>query len=493
MEGLKTLSPKQWDVFDLIYSDEARDGPIICLYGGAGFSGKSHLIRILHIHHHCHLHDQWGIEGPRTVIACRELQDVIKRHSTRLRGGYKELGRIATSGPVPGFHFHNPALGVIEFWHLKDTDSFRSNEYYGISVDEASENPRQCANSEATLINDLLYPIRSGLFPDAPMFLLLGSNPDGPGHAWLKDMFVDRTDLQGYDGDLIHFIKATLDDHPNKRAAAQIKKKLSAIENVAIREARLNGSWDFPDGMRFKLDKSVHQFRMAERFPMGLPGDGDCFIGYDWGLGAPFCALYAYREPGTGDIYIYREVYKEGLTISEQARLMMAHMREQEVIRTVFADETIFLKNQWLARHGRLDITVADDLRESLAANRNIGPLVPADVRNRAGGFSRIDSYLDREATEFPNIYIEEGCYALWGELKGASFSKKKADVGDIDESCSDHALTALYFILRSISNKPKSLPKVENLEPPARVDVLLAQIERERKLAMQQAKRRKR
>lgn len=489
--GIDGFSAKQWDVANIIYYGEVQR-PII-LFGGAGFGGKSHLAREILVNHNVYLRQFHGVHAPRTYIACRELQDVIKRHAIPLQRHYRHMGTVKTSGPNPGFHFHNPEFGIIEFWHLKDTDSFRSNEFYAGVVDEASENRRQCKASEGTLINDLMYPIRAGDMDDVPMFLLLCSNPDGPGHGWLKKMFVTKEDTQGYEPERIFYIAATVDDNPNERAAAMQARELEQIENESVRMARRYGSWDFPEGLRFNFDKTKHTFKMAERFPMGLPRNGQKFIGYDWGLGAPFCSLWAWREPGTGDVYFYRGVYKKGLTIGAQAKMILAYTMEDEIVKKVFADETIFLQNQWTAREGNLQRTVAEDLQGVLRGNRNIGPVVPASVRDRAGGFSKIDSYLDQDMTTVPNMYIEEdACSCLIDEIEDAAYDRKDASSGDIDDACADHALTACYFLLRSLSNVPmEERPDDVPLPPHEKLMELRRKIQMEK--AKQQAMPKKR
>lgn len=451
MLSIESLYPKQQEALRELY-DPAN--PITLeLYGGAGFCGKSHLERFALIHHHFFARQHYQIDSPKTFLGCRELKQVYERHASEFANQYGTLGWIKSSGTNQGFHFHDKRLGYIQFIDLSEPDSFRGNQFLAGVVDEASECPRNPRNSDISLLNALVYCIRSGSHP-IPLWLLLGSNPDGVGFSWLKKAFIERSDTQGLPPEWFKFIPATLDDRPQDSLTLSRKAIISAIENPAVRAARLEGSWDIPSGLRFAYRADVHNFVYEERFPLGIPKGYKLIIGYDWGLGVPFAALWLLVDPQTNDVYVIREAYRKNLTTWEQAQEVRSLTRDSETIEWVAADQAMW-GQQWTPGTGKTGRTTVQDIKDALAFDPRFGPVKKASNRDRVAGFALIDRYLDRTNGQ-PNIWIDSRCANLIGEIEGAVYSTKKPDHGEIDDGCADHALTGLYFGLRSLQYPEK-------------------------------------
>ena len=155
------------------------------LYGGAAGGGKSHAIR-------------WDgydfcLKNPGCVgvLVRQTLPQLEKNHIRKVRTELpRELGEYNETRKV--FRFFNGSL--LSFQHLeydKDINDFQGDEIHWLGVDEG-----------ALLKPDHLSEIKSrlrlgGWKPSNPdgiarlPRLVIGSNPGGPSHNWLKTNFID--------------------------------------------------------------------------------------------------------------------------------------------------------------------------------------------------------------------------------------------------------------------------------------------------------------
>ena len=194
------------------YMEAIKRERSICLYGGAGGGGKSWGLRYCLVKL-AMAYASLGYGGQRLVLACADYPRLRDRHTGKFLEEYRQFGTVKTSQTHGlGFHFSNEEFGVIAFRNLQEPDRFRGTECAALAVDEATELPEVIGG--LGVLETLKYPIRSSMgLPFAP--LLMGSNPDGVGHKWVKGLFITRTGIpKGDDESRYVYVPALPNDNP---------------------------------------------------------------------------------------------------------------------------------------------------------------------------------------------------------------------------------------------------------------------------------------
>jgi phage terminase large subunit len=391
-----------------------------------------------------------GFPGQWGYIASATHRSLQLRHTRKLQEEYRDLGRVLTRNNQQIFEFRDEALGGFYLINLEDPDMYRSAEFSFGFIDELTENRRE-------IFDSMLYPIRSSQgLPYTPFGA--GTNPDGVGHSWVKKLWITRDfDNEYYTPDRFVFVPALPTDNPTWEANQNVQETLKSLP-PHLRRARLEGLWDAPEGARFpQLSEDIHLFNIGEEWPKGVPEGWTIILGLDYGLRAPFAALWGAVNPRNGDIWIYREVYRSGLTAVHQAEEILGRTGYNEKIRGIYADPSIW--NNLPAHEGRPSKTLRDLYHEGFGEDSRIGPMVKGINQPRHHTLETIDRLLDHRTS--PKLYIERGCVNLWRELTGAVWSQRGASPGkreDIDPRLPDHAIDALRYLCHTHTEAPERL-----------------------------------
>ena len=224
-------------------------------YAGARGSGKTDCFCVIAIRH-C-----LEIKGAN-VVFCRqsytESEDLIKR----LNELALPFGAIYNQ-TMKRFRFDNGSAISIDYVQtIKDAQKGQGGDRTMIIFDEAGKYPTP---DPIDLIRGSLRSTR-GIKPR----MLLGANPGGPGHAWLKERYVDpypegfkRMPLikngEKMDSDFI-YIPARLDD--NKLLLDRdpgYKARLRSSGPPWLVNAWLNGDWDISSGSFFATSSATRR------------------------------------------------------------------------------------------------------------------------------------------------------------------------------------------------------------------------------------------
>lgn len=415
----------------------------VVLYGGSGASGKSYAIRTAAIYL-LGKYRSLGFPGQKVMLACSSYPLLRDRHINKFAEEMRDLGKVVedrTYGLC--FRPRDESLGRVIFRNLDEPNKYRGTEVAAALVDELTELPETIAG-EST-IGTLLYPIRS---PKPLPFMPFGagSNPDGPGYLWVKKLFVDgETERYGLKPEQVRFVRALVSDNP--ASTEEMVARLKALPE-RLRKARLYGSWESPEGSRWPyITRQEHLFSMRERFPYGLPESMRTIIGIDYGVHAPFAALWI-GIAENGDAYVYRELYETGLTASAQARAVCAETTKTEVIKAVYLDPSMWNRSA--------EGPSAADAYGAVFSEYGLPHPEPGYNESRIIALATLDLYLER-GNGYPNLYIEESCKNLWEELASAVYDNRgwlASQSEDLDPRCADHAITALYYALHTFANR---------------------------------------
>lgn len=143
------------------------------------------------------------------------------------------------------------------------------------------------------------------------------ANPGGPGHAWVKQRFIDPSPL-GYEpitdeltGQVRVFIPSRLEDNRIlMRQDPHYVDRLRGVGSPELVRAWLEGDWSVVVGAYFPEFGPAHI-----RHPFRLPGSWLRFKAMDWGSSRPACVLWCAVSDGShpdypvGALVVYRELY----------------------------------------------------------------------------------------------------------------------------------------------------------------------------------------
>lgn len=181
---------------------------------------------------------------------------------------------------------------------------YQGQEYDWLFIDEAT----QFLESE---FRGLAAIVRGA--NKIPKRVYLTCNPGGPGHNWVKRLFIDRKYKAGENPEDYVFIKATVDD--NKDLMENNPDYVQQLELLPEdkRNAHRYGDWNALAGTYFsEFTDGVHTCR-----PFPIPKDWARYRAFDYGLDMFFC-LWIAVDPN-GRCYVYKHFCQSDLVVSDAA------------------------------------------------------------------------------------------------------------------------------------------------------------------------------
>lgn len=278
---------------------KAVDESKFVLYGGAKGGGKSYILRWALIRQLL----KWAQQGHRNVRAalfCEDFPALKDRQVSKIQIEFpKWLGNLSDSN-ILGLSFRLKEKyggGVLALRNLDDPSKYASSEFAAAAVDELTKN-------EKTVFDQLRSIIRwPGI--DKTKFMG-GTNPGGIGHAWVKQLWIDRDfDEHEPEPEQFRFVQAFASDNPH--LSLEYVKSLGGLPE-ALRKAYLDGDWNVYEGQFFsEWRDSIH---VCE--PFEIPAAWRRIRVIDHGRTNPTACMWG-AIGHDGEIYWYREYYKKGL------------------------------------------------------------------------------------------------------------------------------------------------------------------------------------
>ena len=170
------------------------------------------------------------------------------------------------------------------------------------------------------------------------------TNPGGVGHSWVKERFVDHSDVGkgfvGEDGLSRIFIPALLTDNMYlTEGDPSYEKRLLALPERE-KKALLYGDWNIFEGQYFtEFNREKHICN-----PFEIPSSWRKFRTIDYGLDRLACLWIALSPDGRA--YVYREFCESNLTISQAAREINKRTPQNEEIYATLAPPDLFSRSQ---------------------------------------------------------------------------------------------------------------------------------------------------
>ena len=241
--------------------------------------------------------------------AYKELQDLISKGKKMFYPAFPGVKFLESPGQ---YKFRWPSGEELMFRAVESASdywTFHGNEFQYIGFDEL------CSWPDPDLYDSLKSLLRVSQ-EGIPLRIRATTNPYGPGASWVKARFVDSSpDWAPHGAHMVHrdrplarFDGAVTENTYLAKASPEYIANLASIDNEAMREAWLNGSWDYAVGGFFNgfWDKNRN---VIEDFPIN--SDQKHWLSLDWGFSAPFAVCFMCRDY-EGRVIQYDEIYGYG-------------------------------------------------------------------------------------------------------------------------------------------------------------------------------------
>ena len=312
---LAHFTPRQMEAIRLLDSGKSK----FVLYGGALGGGKSYFLRWYGIRRLIDLAGQ-GFKNCTGMLACEDYPALKDRQLVKIprefpeqlgtsHADHKEYGRCFILGDQYGG-------GVLCFRNLDDPSKYQSSEWVFILIDELTKN-----------IYDTFTHLRTRLrwpgLPDIECQFVGGTNPGGPGHGWVKQLWMDKKFPPEWCSPVDYrptfaYVPSKATDNPHLDAAYW--QSLNTLPE-GVRRAFRDGDWNTFIGQAFpELSETTHGIEGVP--PESIPPNAPVYCTYDWGFGKPF-SLGWWWVDADGREYRFSEWYgahgpDEGLRLPDQ-------------------------------------------------------------------------------------------------------------------------------------------------------------------------------
>lgn len=404
-------------------------------YGGARGGGKSWAMRrklvLLALH----------APGLNLLLLRRTLPELRENHLVPLLA---ELGGVAVyNGTERVFRFPTGSRLRLGYCDKEaDVYQYQGQEYDVIGLEEATHFTEEQMQ--------FLTTCNRTVKPDFKPRMYYTCNPGGPGHGWVKRLFIDRRYLPGETPEEYAFIPARIWDNPVLlQADPGYVKQLQALPED-LRRAYLDGDWDVLSGQFFR------EFSRARHVcaPFPIPGWWRRFRSIDWGYNDP-CAVLWHGVDGEGRVYTYRELYVRQMRADDVAAKILALSQGEQIAYTVASPDMWQKRGAILKSEGGF----AGESIAELFALAGV-PLTPAD-NSRVAGWQRVRGFLADAADGQPRWQCFPSCENLIRTLPLLVFDRHdREDAADGE----DHAPESLRYALMS-----RPVPGLEPVVPKPR------------------------
>ena len=254
---------------------------------------------------------------------------------------------------------------IIDFGYIqyeKDVYQYQSAEYDVIRFDEL------------THFTEFMYTYMISRCRGAntyPKRIKSSTNPGGVGHAWVKERFIDIGEPNvihnckletGEEVTRIFIPSLVTDNKFMLEYDPDYIKRLDALPEKE-RKALKYGDWDIYDGMFFpEFKRSVHVIE-----PFKIPDNWNRYIAMDYGLDM-FAVLFVAIDT-KGKAYVYNEIHKPNLIVSEAVQTLKSYMRQNKY-KYIYAPPDLWNRNRDTGKstaelfwEGGVDLTKASNNR----------------------------------------------------------------------------------------------------------------------------------
>ena len=417
------------------------------LYGGAAGGGKSYAMLADPLRYMGHPQFS-GLLLRHTTEELRELiwksQEMYPKIYPGIKWSERKMQWVAPSGARLWFSYLDRDEDVLRYQGLA---------FSWVGFDELTQ------WSTPFAWNYMRSRLRSTA-ADLPIYMRATTNPGGPGHAWVKKMFIDpsrpgksfwATDIdtaqvmsypKGHSkaGQPLfkrRFIPAMLTDNPYLAEQGDYETMLLSLPEHQ-RKQLLEGNWDVSEGAAFpEFNRQIHVID-----PMDIPKSWVKFRSCDYGYGS-YSAVVWFAVTPAEQLIVYRELYVSKVLAKDLANMVLELEQNDGTIRYGVLDSSCWHKR------GDTGPSLAEQMIQQGCRWR------PADrsAGSRIAGKNEIHRRLQVDQfTEEPRLVITSNCTNLIAQLPIIPLDKHNPE--DIDTKSEDHLYDAMRY---GIMSRPRS------------------------------------
>ena len=409
------LEPKQLECLQITKTHR------FVLYGGSRGCMKSHLLRRWLVQVLIDYHMQ-GMDGVRVMLACESYPVLKDRQISKIDIEFPTwLGTMKeTNTDGLGFYLNKDlGGGVICLRNLDDPNKYKGAEFAAIGIDQIEQ-----------ITLDTFNIVRGSLrwVGEPRPRLLATGNPVGPGHAWNVAYWLEKRfpDEMQHLAEEFYFVRASPRDNPH--LPQSYWDDLNTLPKH-LRQAWVDGDYYVFVGQAFPEWRNETHIYEAGSIEIGA--NWAKWRAVDWGYAKPFCCLWFAKEPSTGRIYIYREVYAAGLTDRDQAKLILENTPKDENIAITYADPSMWIRKNL----GGLVSCTADEY-----AHYGI-PLTRGD-NDRLSGKRKINRILGNLPDGKPGLMVSSECKNWLRTVPYLVYDETRMEDVDTDQDDHDYDTT---------------------------------------------------
>jgi phage terminase large subunit len=410
------------------------------LYGGARGGGKSWWLRWALVYMLLFWYFAHGLKRVRVGLFCGSYPELRDRQISKINAEFPAwLGEVKETKEdgLCFFMREDYGGGQIALRNLDDPSKYKSGEFAIIAIDELTSLPNK--STFDILRGSLRWP---GI-PEGHTIFMAATNPDGVGNLWVRELWIDRIfppEMEEAADEFI-FVQSLPADNPylDKQYWADLR-----TQPADVQRAWIEGDWYVFTGQVFPFSRARHVITPCE-----IPGHWMRITGTDWGYAAPFCTLWAAKDPDTGRVMVYREAYEKGLLDSRQAELIKQMESPGETIRKRYADPSMWTKS-----------TRTDNPTSSYDTYLAHGIYLTPAVNDRLNGKRKVGALIEKELGDGrPGLLVFATCTNLVRTLPSLTYDKTQVE--DVNSAGEDHAYDALRYLLtddreHQAAQKPK-------------------------------------
>ncbi len=402
-------------------------------FGGARGGGKSWAVRTKSILL------ALNYPGIKIMILRRTYPELRANHITELCRICADVASYSETKKELLFS-NGSAVRFVAAKNLADLDKLQGTEADIVFIDEATQFTREMFERIRACVRGVnSYPKR----------IYLTCNPGGVGHAWVKELFIDKKENTAdyyFIKSLVTDNKVLLESDPNYLA------KLEALPSK-LKKAWLEGDWNIFEGQFFEefRDDPVHY--RDKRYthviePFEIPRDWRIYRSFDFGYSKPFSCdwwaidyegraylilqLYGATEPNEGIKWPPDRIFSEIRRIEGEHRWLKGKQIQG------VADPSI-----WDASRGEAIIESAD---------RNFVYFQPGDNK-RIPGWMQVHYRMSFDSEGKPMMYFFNTCRHAIRTIPLLNYSDSSPE--DLDTSQEDHFADSMRYFCMCRPIKP--------------------------------------
>lgn len=324
----------------------------IC-YGGARGGGKSHVSRIKM----CLL--ALNYPGIQILLLRRTLKELRENHILQLQKLLKGIAIYRDSAKE--FVFPNGSRIVLGYCdNERDVLQYQGQAYEVIVLEEATHFT-EFQFQTLTESNRMSGNMKQDFNPR----MYFTCNPGGVGHSWVKRLFIDKDYRGTEDPNDYIFIPSLVFE--NKYIMEHDPNYVKVLENLPEdrKQAMLYGNWDIFDGQFFpEFRRDLHVIE-----PFVIPKEWNKYIALDYGLDM-FAVLFVAIDT-KGKAYIYNEIHKDNLIVSEASQTLKSYMRKDS-FKGIYAPPDLWSRNRDTGK-STAELFYNDGIKFIKASNDRVG------------------------------------------------------------------------------------------------------------------------